>query len=137
MRALSENGKVAVVACAGMDKALGSVARASVFKVVEELRPNKVELVCLPPLLVGVGSHSEMIRNLPVITVDGCAERCATKLVVKNDGKIRGRVLVPDSAKKHNLTPESASNIGPNGEKLAERIAKEVASIVDRLIGGM
>jgi len=131
-----ERKKVVVVACAGMDKPLGSVTRASVFKVVEDLRPNNVELVCLPPLLAGVGSYSELISNLPVITVDGCAERCATKLIVKNSGKIRGRIFVPDSTKKHNLLPESASCLGLNGEKLAEIIAGEIASIVDRLIQG-
>lgn len=133
---MSEEGKVGVVACAGMDKALGSVARAGVFKAVENLRSDKVVLICLTPLLAGVGSHLELIKNLPIIAVDGCAERCVTKLIVKNGGKIRGRVFVPDSAKKYNLTPQSASNIGPNGEKLAEMIAEEVASIVDRLTKG-
>lgn len=123
-----------VVACAGMDKPLGSVARDSVFKLVEELRPSKVELVCLPPLLAGVGSYSTLIGSLPVITVDGCAERCATKLVVKNGGKIRGRILVPDAAKKHNLVPESASHLGPSGEKLVAVIAEEIASLVDSLV---
>lgn len=134
---MTESGKVVVVACAGMDKPFGSVARDSVFKVVEELRPKEVELVSLPPLLAGVSSNSELVGNLPVITVDGCAERCATKLIVKNGGKIRGRVLVPDIAKKHNLLPESASRLGPNGERLAEIIAEEIASIVDRLVQGM
>jgi uncharacterized metal-binding protein len=133
---MMESGKIAVVACAGMDKALGSVARASVFKVVEALRPEKTELVCLPPLLAGVSSYSELVRSLPVITVDGCAERCATKLIVKNGGRIRGRVLVPDNAKKHSLVPKSASDIGPDGEKLAGIIAEEVASMVDKLTEG-
>jgi len=130
------NGKVAVVACAGMDKALGAVARESVFKVVEVLRPGKTELVCLPPLLAGVSSYSELVKTLPVVAVDGCAERCATKLVVKTGGKIRGRIMVPDSAKKHGLVPKSASDIGSDGAKLAEIIAEEVASIIDKLAEG-
>ena len=132
-RIMREGEKVAVVACAGMDKALGSVARASVFRVVEVLRPEKTELVCLPPALTGVAPHSERIKRLPIIAVDGCAERCATKLIVKNGGKVRGRVLLPVSAQKHNLIPEAASNIGSSGEKLVDRVADEVASIVDRL----
>ena len=130
---MMESRKVAVVACAGMDKALGSVARDSVFKVVEILRPGKVELICLPPLLSGVGSYSEMVKNLPIVVVDGCAERCATKLIAKNGGKIRGRILVTDSAKKHGLVPKSASDIGSDGERLAGIIAEEVASMVDKL----
>lgn len=136
MRTSLDNEKIAVIACAGMDKALGSVARASVFKVVQELRPSKVELVCLPPLLAGVTPHSELVKSLPVVVVDGCADRCATKLVVKNGGRIRGRVLIPVSARKHGLTPESASDIGLEGEKLAEVVADEVASIIDKLMGG-
>ncbi len=133
---MSEKGKVVVVACAGMDKPLGSVTSASVFKVMEELRPQKVELVSIPPLMAGVSTQSSLIKNLQVITVDGCAERCATKLVVKSGGKIRGRIFVPDSAKEHNLLPESASHLGPNGEKLAENIAEEIASLVDTLAQG-
>ena len=133
---MSEDVKVAVVACAGMDKALGSVTRVSVFKVVDELGLDRVELICLPPLLAGVNHYSELIKRLPAVTVDGCAERCATKLVVKNGGRIRGRVLVPVSARKHGLTPESASDIGVSGEKLAEMVAKEITSIVEKLIGG-
>ena len=133
---MSEGRKVAVVACAGMDKALGAVARESVFKVVEVLRPGKTELVCLPPLLAGVSSYSELVKTLPVVAVDGCAERCATKLVVKTGGKIRGRIMVPDSAKKHGLVPKSASDIGSDGAKLAEIIAEEVASIIDKLVEG-
>jgi uncharacterized metal-binding protein len=130
---MTEEGKIAVVACAGMDKSLGSVTSASVFKVVDVLRPQKVELVSIPPLLAGVGAQVDLVKNLPIITVDGCAERCATKLIVKSGGKIRGRIFVPDSAKKHNLLPESASHLGPNGEKLAENIAEEIAAMVDRL----
>ena len=133
---MMERKNVAVVACAGMDKALGSVARVSVFKVVETLRPDKAELICLPPLLAGVCTYVEAVKHLPVVAVDGCAERCATKLIVKNGGRIRGRVLVPTSAKKYGLVPKSASDIGPDGETLAGMIAEEVASLVDKLAEG-
>jgi len=130
---LSDEAKVAVVACAGMDKALGAVAMLSVFKVTEELRPSETRLIALPPLLAGVAPYSELVTRLPVIVIDGCAERCATKLVAKSGGKIRGRVLVPDCSKKYGLTADSASNVGPDGVKLAEKVAEEVTSTVDRL----
>jgi len=131
---LSEERKVAIVACAGMDKPLGSIGRASVFKVVENLKPDDSVLVCIPPLAAGVKTHSELIKKYPVITVDGCSERCATKIVVKNGGKIRGRVCIPQSVQKHRLKPKASSDIGLEGEKLAEKIADETAFLVSKIL---
>ena len=42
--------KVAIVACTGMGKALGTVARQVAFKVCDELRPEKTVLICIPSL---------------------------------------------------------------------------------------
>ena len=131
---MSEEEKVAIVTCAGMDKPLGSVARACAFKVVEDLKPEDSVLVCIPPLVAGVNPHSEWIRKYPIITIDGCPERCATKIVAKNGGKIRGRVFIPQSVQKHGLKPKASADIGLDGEKLAEKIADETARLVDKIL---
>ncbi|MCJ7471081.1 hypothetical protein MUO74_11435, partial [Candidatus Bathyarchaeota archaeon] len=55
-----EGNKVAIISCAGMDKALGSVARACAFKVIERLRPNETVLICIPPLVADVKPYSEL-----------------------------------------------------------------------------
>jgi glycine cleavage system H protein len=126
-------GKIGVIACAGMDKAVGSVACLSAFKVCENLRPDETELICLPPFLTGVSPYPELVKNLPIIAIDGCAQRCSTKLIVKNGGKIKGRILVSDISKKQNLTLGPASNIGANGVKLAEIVAQEIVNIIDKV----
>ncbi|MDH5596398.1 MAG: putative zinc-binding protein [Candidatus Bathyarchaeota archaeon] len=131
---MSEEEKVAIVACAGMDKPLGSVARACAFKVVEDLKPKDSVLVCIPPLVADVKPHSEWIKKYPIITIDGCPERCATKIVAKNGGKIRGRVFIPQSAQKHGLKPKASAEIGPAGEELAERIAEDTALLIDKIL---
>lgn len=130
-----EGNKVAIISCAGMDKALGSVARACAFKVIERLRPNETVLICIPPLVADVKPYSELIKKHPVILIDGCAERCATKIAAKNGAKIRGRVFIPQSIQKYGLKPDTASDIGPEGEKLAEKIAEEIAVQIDKLLG--
>jgi len=127
--------KVAVIPCAGMDKALGSVARACAFIAVEKLRPSKAVLVCIPPLVAGVKPYSEIVKAYPSIPIDGCAERCATKIAVKSGARIKARILIPESIQKHNLKPGSASDIGPDGEKLAEKLAEEIAAEIDRIVG--
>ncbi|MDH5420066.1 MAG: putative zinc-binding protein [Candidatus Bathyarchaeota archaeon] len=131
---MSEEEKVAIVACAGMDKPLGSVARACAFKVVEDLKPEDSVLVCIPPLVAGVKPHSEWIKKYPIITIDGCPERCATKIVAKNGGKIRGRVFIPQSVQKYGLKPKASEEIGPEGEELAEKIAEDTALLVDKIL---
>jgi len=131
---LSKEEKVAIVACAGMDKPLGSVARACAFKVVEELKPEDSVLVCVPPLVIGATPHSEWIKKYPVITIDGCPERCATKIVAKNGGRIRGRVFIPQSVQKYGLKPKASAEIGPEGEKLAAKIADETALLIDKIL---
>lgn len=131
---MSEEEKVAIVACAGMDKPLGSVARACAFKIVEDLKPEDSVLVCIPPLVTGVKPHSEWIKKYPIITIDGCPERCATKIVAKNGGRIRGRVFIPQSVKKHGLKPKASAEIGPEGEKLAEKIAEDTALLIDKIL---
>lgn len=132
---MSEERKVAVVACAGMDKPLGSVTRAIALKVVKNLKQDSAVLVCLPPLVAGVNPHSKLIKKYPVITVDGCSERCATKIVAKSGGKIRGRVFIPQSIQKFELKPKAVADIGVDGEKLAEKIAEETALLIDKILG--
>lgn len=132
---LTEGEKVVIIACAGTDKALGSVARACAFKVVEKLRPNETLLVCIPPLVADVKPYSELIRKHPSIIVDGCAERCATKIAIKSGAKMKGRIFLPQSAQKYNLKPNTASDIGSAGEELAEKTAQEIAVQVDKLLG--
>ena len=129
-----EEKRVGIIACAGMEKAYGSVANQIVFKVVEKLRPNETRLIALPPLLTDVSPYPDLVRELPMLVIDGCAERCATKSVAKAGGRIAGRILVIDSVKKYGLAPDSAASLGPNGEKLAEKIADDAVLLVDEII---
>lgn len=129
----AEKPKVAIIACGGMDKALGSVARTAAFTLNEKLKPDDTILVCISPLVAGIKPYPDLVKNCPVITIDGCAERCATKIAVKSGAKIRGRAFVPQSAQTFNLKPSTASDIGPEGQKLAEKIAEETAVVVSKI----
>ena len=131
----AEGSKVAIIACAGTDKALGSVTRTCAFRVVEKLRPKDTVLVCIPPLVADVKPYSELVKKNPVIRIDGCAERCATKIAVKSGAKIKWRVFMPQSAQKYSLKPDAASDVGVEGEELAEKTAEEIAFQIDKILG--
>jgi uncharacterized metal-binding protein len=128
-----EDKKVAIVACTGMGKALGTVARQVAYKVVDELRPEKTVLICIPSLTAGVGEYKDLLQKYPSIILDGCVERCATKIMSRNHGMMRAKVFLPQMIAKYELKPQSRADIGEEGEKLVAKIAEEVAALVDQL----
>ena len=127
------NKKVCVVPCSGMGKVLGSVTREVGFILAEDLRPDKAFLVCIPSLAARSEEHAEMMKTNPVIVIDGCAERCATKIAVKAGGKIRGRYFLPESIRKYGLKPKGRDEIGPEGENLAKKVAEDISMNMDKL----
>ena len=129
----SEEKKVVIVACAGTDKALGSVTREVAFKV-NELRPKDTIIVSIPPLAAQVNTTIELVKKYPTIIIDGCAERCATKIAAKNQVKIREKIFLPQCTKKYNLMPDTAYDIGVAGKDLAQKVAQEVVALVDKVL---
>lgn len=127
------NKKVAIVACTGMGKALGTVARQVAFKVVDELRPKNTVLVCLPSLTAGVAGTKNLLIDYPVIALDGCAEACASKIATKNAAQIKVKVFLPQLIAKYKLKPKSRTDLGEEGDALVAKIADEVAVLVDQL----
>jgi uncharacterized metal-binding protein len=128
-----DDKKVAIVACTGMGKALGTVGRQVAYKVVDELRPEKTVLICIPSLTAGVGEYKILLQKYPSIILDGCVERCATKIISRNHGMMRAKVFLPQMIAKHGLKPQSRTDLGDEGEKLVAKIADEVAALVDQL----
>ena len=129
-----DDKKVAIVACTGMGKALGTVARQVAYRVVDELRPGKTILICIPSLTAVVGEYKSLLQKYPAIILDGCVERCASKITTKNRGLIRAKVFCPQMIAKYGLKPKSRTDLGEEGEKLVLKVADEVATMVDQLL---
>ena len=130
-----QDKKVAIVACTGMGKALGTIARQVAYKVVDELRPGKTVLICIPSLTAGVGEYKSLLQKHPSIILDGCVERCATKIISSSNANIGAKVFLPQMVAKYGLRPQSRTDLGEEGEKLVAKIAEEVALLADQLSG--
>ena len=106
-----------------------------IYKVLEELRPNQTVLICLPALAAEVEEDVEFVRDYPSIILDGCEKKCAEKVFTKFKSKIKGIFNVSDyRAKYPHLKPNSIIDIGPEGEKLAQIIAEDMAKKVDEVL---
>ena len=129
--------KVAVFACSGIGKSLGSVAREIGYELTERVRPDTTVLTCLALLVINDPEARKLITENPVIAIDGCVLDCAKKSLEANGAKEVRAYQSIDFFKKHNhLKPEGIAELNEAGKKLAALAADELAGVVDELLAG-
>ena len=126
---------VLIIPCSGIGKALGSLSREAALRVVEDLRPECADTLCLARLTLGDPQAQEAVRTHPVITVDGCPKACARVNVEQAGGKPAATLRAADTHRRHReLKPAGVIDLGPQGQELAGYLAEEIAAEVDRLV---
>ena len=129
--------RVLIVPCSGIGKALGSVGREAAYVVTQDLRPGLAGTLCLSLLTMGDARGQEMVRALPTITIDGCPKACAKVNVEQSGGVPAAAYRVFDVFRAHKeLRVDGVSEIGENGRRLADILAREVAARVDEVRNG-
>ncbi len=124
-------GSMCIVPCTGMGKALGGATRLGGHLAEERCEAT---FVCLPSLSARSGGYEDAIKNLPSIAIDGCVEKCASKLVQSHGGKLKGRIFLPKLMKEKGLkAPENRIDLGEAGELLGKGIADEIMKNVAKV----
>ena len=123
---------VVVVPCSGIGKPFGSVSREAAYDLCEELRPESTRLVALAKLVLGEPGARELVAKHPAVTIDGCKQMCAAKMVRESGGTVAREVAVLDVFRRHkDLKPEGIAELNEAGRKLARVLAEEVAASLD------
>lgn len=126
-----KRSKHTIIPCSGIGKAVGTITRRATYIVTEELLPNETDSICLPLLTIKDEETVQKIRQSPCITVDGCVAQCAKKNVEHHQGKLKGEITILDVIKENpKLKPGNVLDIGPDGEKLARKVAEKIGRIV-------
>ena len=120
---------VVVVPCSGIGKPFGSVSREAAYDLCEELRPESTRLVALAKLVLGDAAARELVAKYPAVTIDGCKQMCASKMVQQSGGKVAHEIAVLDVFRRHKeLKPEGIAALNEAGQQLARVLAEEVAA---------
>jgi glycine cleavage system H protein len=115
----------AVLACNGVDKVEGALAREVGLRVAEA---TGGDLVC-PVLLNRSPTHYEKtLTEDALIVVDGCGTRCASKLATEAGAKPKQKVLVSKLAKASAVQLEASLLLGPEEMAFAESIVAEIVA---------
>lgn len=129
--------KVVVLACSGIGKVYGAVARETVYELVERLRPGTAVTTCLPLLVIGDPDAKKLVFDHPVITIDGCPKSCSEKNVKALGGMVAKAYQAINFYKAHKeLKPGGIAELDEAGQKLASVAAEELAPVVDQLAAG-
>ena len=128
----TDKTKVVVVPCSGIGKPFGTVSREAAYDLCDELRPESTRLVALAKLVLGEATAQELITRHPAVTIDGCKQMCAAKMVRQSGGTVAHEVAVLDVFRRHkDLKPEGIAELNEGGRKLARVLAEEVAERLD------
>lgn len=120
---------VVVVPCSGIGKPFGSVSREAAYELCEDLQPDSTRLVALARLVLGDAAARELVAKHPAVTIDGCKQMCAARMVRESGGKVTHEVAVLEVFRRHkDLKPEGIAELNDAGRKLARVLAREVAA---------
>ncbi|MCX7006702.1 MAG: hypothetical protein NTY53_05540 [Kiritimatiellaeota bacterium] len=129
--------QVVVLACSGIGKTWGALARETALELVERVRPGVATTACLPLLVINDPEARSLVMGHPVITLDGCPKACARKSVEALGKKVDYPVETIQFYTAHrDLKPEGVAQLNAAGLKLAQVAANELAATVDRLAAG-
>ena len=129
-----EKEKVLIISCSGVGKAFGMVGREAMYTVVEDLRPDVTETLCLSLLTMGDEEARAEVSSRPTITIDGCPKMCARANVEASGGNLAAGFRVVDTYRRvRELKPQSVAMPDEAGRQLSRILAEEVAAEVDRL----
>lgn len=126
--------KILVIPCSGIGKPSGTISRLATYYVVEDLLPKETDTVCLPLLVIGDEKTCQLVQQSPVIAVDGCPYKCATKSVQASQGKLFASLNVLQLYRDHlQLEVKSVVDPGPEGEKFARIVAGKILEEISKI----
>lgn len=129
---MTEPKKIGIVSCSGEELPEGTISRIATRIVMDKLKPGLTTTICLPLFLTGGGNEREFAKKHPTITIDGCEKMCAAIATEKYSGKpilsLNVKEILSNDIKNADI---SRQKMGPDGRKLAHKVAKKIAEKID------
>ncbi|MDD4691557.1 MAG: putative zinc-binding protein [Eubacterium aggregans] len=92
--------KIKIIACSGIGKAPGLIAREAVIQATRSL-PESTERFCLGRVVTGDADVVAAVKGQPCLILDGCAKCCALKSTEACGGTVCASHRVIDRMREH------------------------------------
>ena len=115
--------KFAVLPCNGLDKCAGCVTREIAIRLSEK---TDSEIICPVFYRVADARYNRLVQENPLLILDGCATRCASKLAAEKGLKIAERLNVSDLAKEESIALGSGLNLTEEAQIVVEHAVEKL-----------
>lgn len=113
------NKSYAVLPCNGIDKCAGCITKEISIMLSEN---SDSEIICPVFYRVADARYSKLAADKPLLVIDGCATRCASKLAAEKNLKITEKINISDEAKNNDIILGKSLRLRENELKLAKMI---------------
>lgn len=120
----------AILPCNGLDKCAGCISKEVALKLTET---TDSEIICPVLYRVADARYNKIASGKPLLIIDGCATRCASKLTSEKGLKIAEKVNITDEAKLNNVTISNSLRLGENELKLVDIITLKLTKAEEKI----
>ncbi|WP_346353336.1 glycine cleavage system protein GcvH [Azotosporobacter soli] len=119
------SSKYAVLPCNGLDKCAGQITKEIALAICEK---TESDLICPVLYQVAESKYDTSVKENPLLVIDGCGMRCASKLAAAKNLKIQKKMTVSAEAKERGcVLPTDTLRLSEAERKLAVELAAELS----------
>ena len=122
--------KYAILPCNGLDKCAGVISGKLAIKLCEKA---KNEIICPVFYRVSESKYNKMTGEHPLLVIDGCQTRCASKLAAEKHLKVSRKILITEEAKNNNIELKSNLRLQEKENALIEIILTKLNKSEDKV----
>jgi glycine cleavage system H protein len=112
-----------ILPCNGLDKCAGCIAKEIALKITDK---SESEIICPVFFRVADAQYKKLAEDKPLVVIDGCQTRCASRLAAEKGLKVSRRVNVTDEAKNRAVEISKILRPGTPELEMADIIATEL-----------
>jgi glycine cleavage system H protein len=90
----------AILPCNGLDKCAGVISHELAIKLCDQA-DNRI--ICPVFYRVSETKYNKLAADRPLLVIDGCQTRCASKLAAEKNLRVARKIIVADEAKNQNI----------------------------------
>lgn len=117
------NKKFIILPCNGLDKTAGSITREIALLLAEE---TGSEVICPVFYRIADTRYNKLAEDNPLLVIDGCGTRCASKLAGEKGLKIASRINIAEEGKKSKIEIGSSLRLGESELQLCELVVSDL-----------